>query len=71
MGRLAKGEFYRGTHLSTAVPGSRVGKELMVPLVAKVNHVVSQPTFAYEGWLTVTVAGAKQERATGTLLTCA
>jgi len=27
-------------------------------LVAKVTHVVSQPTFAYEGWLTVTAAGA-------------
>jgi hypothetical protein len=30
----------------------------MVPLVAKVNDMVSQPTFAYEGWLTVTAAGA-------------
>ena len=30
----------------------------MVPLVAKVPFVVSQPTFAYEGWLTVTTAVA-------------
>ena len=30
----------------------------MVPLVAKVPHVVSQPTFAWEGWLTMTAAGA-------------
>ena len=30
----------------------------MVPFIAKVPFVVSQPTLRYSDWITVTVAGA-------------
>ena len=34
----------------------------MVPFIAKVPFVVSQPTSRYSDWITVTVAGAKPAR---------